>query len=123
MRIQATKGGKCRTRGSDVLIFLLSGGYIHKSVSDNYRKESLPMSSVIGEAEVREQLMANNEEFRRLATEHQAYSQQLDQLSGRAHLSEEERIQEIRLKKKKLLLKDQMYSIVQKYRKELMEQA
>jgi uncharacterized protein YdcH (DUF465 family) len=81
------------------------------------------MSTVIGEAEVREQLMANNEEFRRLATEHQAYSQQLDQLSGRAHLSEDERIQEIRLKKKKLLLKDQMYSIVHKYRRELMERA
>jgi uncharacterized protein YdcH (DUF465 family) len=81
------------------------------------------MSTVIGEAEVREQLMANNEEFRRLATEHQAYSHQLDQLNGRAHLSEEERIQEIRLKKKKLLLKDQMYSIVQKYQRELMERA
>ena len=81
------------------------------------------MSTAIGETELREQLMANNEEFRRLATEHQAYSQQLDQLTGRAHLSEEERIEEIRLKKKKLQLKDQMYSIVQKYRRELMEQA
>ena len=81
------------------------------------------MNMVTGETELREQLMANNEEFRRLATEHQAYSQQLDRLNGRAHLSEEERIEEIRLKKKKLQLKDQMYSIVQKYRRELMERA
>jgi uncharacterized protein YdcH (DUF465 family) len=81
------------------------------------------MSTAIGETELREQLMENNEEFRRLATEHHAYSQQLDQLNGRAHLSEEERIEEIRLKKKKLALKDQMYSIVEKYRKELTAQA
>ena len=81
------------------------------------------MSTAIGETELQEQLMTTNEEFRRLATEHQSYSQQLDKLNGRAHLSEEERIEEIRLKKKKLMLKDQMYSIVQKYRRELMEQA
>jgi uncharacterized protein YdcH (DUF465 family) len=81
------------------------------------------MSTAIGETELRDQLMANNEEFRRLATEHQAYSHQLDQLTGRAHLNEEERMEEIRLKKKKLMLKDQMYSIVQKYRRELIEQA
>jgi uncharacterized protein YdcH (DUF465 family) len=77
------------------------------------------MSVIAGEAELREQLWQNNEEYRRLAIEHQAYSEELDRLQSRHLLNEEERLQEINLKKKKLLLKDQMYTMMQKYRKEL----
>jgi len=76
------------------------------------------MSVTIGEAELREQLLSQDDQFRKLAAEHQSYDEQLAQLHRRHHLSDEERLQEIMLKKKKLLLKDQMYSIVQKYRKE-----
>ncbi len=77
------------------------------------------MSVSIGEAELRQQLLAGNEEFKRLAAEHQSYDDQLEQLSRRHHLTDAERLQEITLKKRKLMLKDQMFSIVQKYRKEL----
>jgi uncharacterized protein YdcH (DUF465 family) len=77
------------------------------------------MSVGIGEAELREKLMVTNDEFKRLAGEHQSYAQQLEQLNRRPHLSEEERILEIDLKKKKLMAKDRMYSIVNKYRKQL----
>ncbi len=77
------------------------------------------MSVSIGEAELRQQLLAGNEEFKRLAAEHQSYDDQLEQLSRRHHLTDAERLQEITLKKRKLMLKDQMYSIVQKFRKEL----
>jgi uncharacterized protein YdcH (DUF465 family) len=77
------------------------------------------MSVLIGDAELRQQLLAGNEEFKRLATEHQSYDDQLEQLSRRHHLTDAERIQEITLKKRKLMLKDQMYSMVQKYRKEM----
>jgi uncharacterized protein YdcH (DUF465 family) len=76
------------------------------------------MSVTIGEAELREQLLAQDDQFKKLAAEHQSYDEQLAQLHRRHHLSDEERLQEITLKKRKLLLKDQMYSIVQKYRKE-----
>jgi uncharacterized protein YdcH (DUF465 family) len=76
------------------------------------------MSVIASEAELREQLWQNNEEYRRLATEHRAYSEELDRLQSRHLLNEEERLQETTLKKKKLLLKDQMYMMVQKYRKE-----
>jgi uncharacterized protein YdcH (DUF465 family) len=75
------------------------------------------MSVLLGEAELREQLMVTSEEFRKLAAEHHAYSEQLERLSSRHFLSEEEKLQEITLKKKKLMLKDQMYSILQRYRK------
>jgi uncharacterized protein len=77
------------------------------------------MSVLIGEAELKEQLLHTNEDYRRLATEHQSYSDQLEALNSRPHLSEEEKMQEILLKKKKLLLKDQMYMMLQKHRKAL----
>ncbi len=74
---------------------------------------------MIGEAELRERMLTNNEEFRRLAAEHQSYSDRLEKLISRHHLSEEEQLQETMLKKKKLMLKDQMYAMLQRYRKEM----
>lgn len=67
-------------------------------------------------AQVREQLLASNEEFRQLATQHSQYAQQLDALIQKKYLSEEEKIEEVRLKKLKLRLKDQMESLEQKFR-------
>jgi uncharacterized protein YdcH (DUF465 family) len=67
-------------------------------------------------AQVREQLLASNEEFRRLASEHSQYAQQLDSLIQKKYLSEEEKIEEVRLKKLKLHLKDRMESLEQKFR-------
>ena len=79
------------------------------------------MGTLLRESELRERLMQTSDQFRRLAAEHKSYDNQLDKLSSRAFLSEEEKLQETLLKKKKLLLKDQMYSMVQKYRRELGE--
>jgi uncharacterized protein YdcH (DUF465 family) len=81
------------------------------------------MGVSLSDTEVREQLLASNEEFRRLAAEHKAYSEELQELLGRPHLNEAEKLQEITLKKKKLMLKDQMYSIQQKHRRQLEFQA
>ena len=76
------------------------------------------MSYVISEAELRHQLLKENAEYQRLAAEHQSYNDQLLDLSNKHFLSEEEQLQERTLKKKKLMLKDQMYSIIQKFRKQ-----
>lgn len=67
-------------------------------------------------AQVRDQLLANNEEFRRLADEHTQYSQRLDSLIQKKYLSEDEKVEEVRLKKLKLRLKDQMENLEQQYR-------
>lgn len=75
------------------------------------------MSIGMGDAELQEQLMVTNKEFKKLANEHHNYAQQLEQLSQRSYLSDSERILQTDLKKKKLLAKDRMYSIVQQYRK------
>ena len=67
---------------------------------------------------VREQLLASHEEFRRLAQEHTHYSQRLDSLIEKRYLTEDEKIEEVRLKKLKLRLKDQMELIEQRHRSE-----
>ena len=61
---------------------------------------------------IREQLMAGNEEYQRLREEHTRYASQLDQLSSKHYLSEQERLEEVRLKKLKLRVKDQMELLV-----------
>ena len=66
--------------------------------------------------QVRDQLLASNEEFRRLADEHSQYSQRLESLINKKYLSEDEKIEEVRLKKLKLRLKDQMETLEQTYR-------
>jgi uncharacterized protein YdcH (DUF465 family) len=59
-------------------------------------------------APVREQLLASSDEFRKLADEHSSYSLRLESLANKKYLSEEEKIEEVRLKKLKLRLKDEM---------------
>jgi hypothetical protein len=69
-------------------------------------------------SQVRDVLLNQNDEFRRLATEHSQYSQRLDALTQKRFLSEDEKIEEIRLKKLKLRLKDQMERLEQQFRRE-----
>jgi hypothetical protein len=66
---------------------------------------------------VRESLLASNEEFRHLAQEQAQYSQLLDHLSQKPYLSEDDKVEQVRLKKLKLRLKDQMLVLEQQYLK------
>lgn len=64
---------------------------------------------------VREQLLASHEEFRRLAQEHTQHCQRLHSLIEKRYLTEDEKLEEVRIKKVKLRLKDQMHMIEQEY--------
>ena len=66
---------------------------------------------------LKEQLMSSNPEFRELAREHGRYEARLSELSALTYPSEEEQLEEITLKKKKLALKDQMYSLMLQHEK------
>ena len=66
---------------------------------------------------LREELMNHDPEFRELAREHNRYEQRLSELSALAYPSDEEQLEETTLKKKKLALKDQMYTIMAQYQR------
>jgi uncharacterized protein len=66
---------------------------------------------------VREQLLASHEQFRRLAQEHTQHSQRLNSLIEKRFLSDDEQMEEVRLKKLKLRLKDQMENIESEYKR------
>ena len=72
---------------------------------------------------VREVLLNSNDDFRRLAQEHQKYSQQLEAIVSKPYPSEQDQLEEIRLKKIKLRLKDEMESLEQKFRRSNPEHA
>ena len=74
------------------------------------------------EEEIKERLMSENPEFRRLVEEHQQYEGKLSEIQNRHHRTDQDRLEEINLKKKKLHLKDQMNSMIQKFRIELSHQ-
>ena len=57
-------------------------------------------------------LIATNEEYRKLSGQHSEFARKLDALESLPHLTEDEQIEETRLKKMKLRLKDQMEAIV-----------
>jgi len=57
------------------------------------------------------QLLTGREDFQRLAQEHSQYSQRLESLTQKRYLTEDEKLEEVRLKKLKLRLKDQMQSL------------
>jgi hypothetical protein len=66
--------------------------------------------------ELRAHLMATDEHFRQLATQHTDYDHKLQELEAKHALSEDEQLEEIRLKKQKLRLKDEMAEIMSRYK-------
>ncbi len=64
----------------------------------------------------RDLLLESHEQFRKLAQEHTLYAQRLESLTQKRYLTEEEKLEEVRLKKLKLRLKDQMEDIERQFR-------
>ncbi|MGA2201526.1 MAG: DUF465 domain-containing protein [Terriglobales bacterium] len=59
----------------------------------------------------RDQLLTGHDEFQRLVQEHSQYSQRLESLTQKRYLTDDEKLEEVRLKKLKLRLKDQMLTL------------
>jgi uncharacterized protein YdcH (DUF465 family) len=74
---------------------------------------SIPASS---EAALRDYLINHDEHYRDLVNEHRKYEARLSELASLHYPNEEEQLEETILKKKKLLLKDQMQAIASKYK-------
>jgi uncharacterized protein YdcH (DUF465 family) len=65
--------------------------------------------------ELKRQLLQTDEEYRQLATQHHDLDEKLHDLTARNYLSEPEQLEEVKLKKRKLHLKDQMEIIIRRY--------
>jgi len=66
---------------------------------------------------LKEELIRSDADFRELAREHGKYEARLSELSSLAFPNDEEQLEEITLKKKKLALKDEMQSIMLQHQK------
>ncbi|MFQ6069357.1 MAG: DUF465 domain-containing protein [Candidatus Aminicenantales bacterium] len=69
------------------------------------------------EKKIRERMLAENEEFRKLDKEHRKYEDELKMFEGKAYLTPEEELRERELKKRKLAIKDRMYLMMREYKK------
>jgi uncharacterized protein YdcH (DUF465 family) len=64
---------------------------------------------------VRDELLKINPTFRELVHQHTSYEERLQELSHLTYPSDDEQIEESTLKKKKLLVKDEIYAIMNDY--------
>lgn len=64
---------------------------------------------------VRDELIKENQTFRELVRQHQTYEERLTELAELTYPNEEEQLEETNLKKKKLVLKDRIYSMMQSH--------
>lgn len=64
---------------------------------------------------IREELLKSNQIFRDLVQKHQNYETRLDELAHLTYPNNDEIVEETTLKKKKLLVKDEIYEMLQKH--------
>ena len=66
--------------------------------------------------DLKEQLLRTDEEFNHLSAEHHELDDRLHALTAKHYLSEPEQVEEVTLKKRKLVLKDRMEDIMRRRR-------
>ena len=67
------------------------------------------------EADIKAHLMQTSEEFRKLAHQHLEYKRKVEELEAKPYLTEQEEVEEHRLKKLKLHLKDVMEQLIHEH--------
>lgn len=61
-------------------------------------------------------LVAHDDEYQRLRHQHQEHERRIQEFAAKPHLTEAEDLEEKRLKKEKLAIKDHMEAILRRYR-------
>jgi uncharacterized protein YdcH (DUF465 family) len=64
---------------------------------------------------VRDELLKSNQEFRDLVNQHEGYEKRLVELAHLTYPNDDEQLEETTLKKKKLQIKDEIYSMMQEH--------
>jgi len=67
------------------------------------------------EADIKAHLLQTSEEFRKLSDQHQEYKHLVEELEAKSFLTEQEEVEEHRLKKLKLHLKDVMEQMIHEH--------
>ncbi len=70
----------------------------------------------MAEAQETQPLLESNDEYRQLATKHHELEGRLHELTSKHYLSDNEQIEEVTLKKRKLQVKDRMEEIARDLR-------
>ena len=65
----------------------------------------------------REELLRESSDFRELVQQHQNYERRLNELAALTYPNEDELLEESTLKKKKLVVKDEIYAMIEEYSK------
>ncbi len=71
------------------------------------------------ERDIKEILIKESEEFKKAYRMHQKFEKKLEEFKKKGFLSDKEKLEEKKLKKKKLALKDKMYYLITEFRKTL----
>ena len=66
--------------------------------------------------DLKAELLRTDEEFHQLVAKHHELEDRLHELTSKHYLSEPEQVEEVTLKKRKLLLKDRMEDILRRHR-------
>lgn len=66
---------------------------------------------------VKDKLFKGNQVFRDLVQQHQSYEKRLTELARLTYPNDEELLEETTLKKKKLVLKDEIFQMIQNHSK------
>jgi uncharacterized protein YdcH (DUF465 family) len=69
----------------------------------------------LADRQIRDQLLDQSEEFRSLAAQHGKYEVRLEELSSKQLPTEQERLEQVKIKKHKLWLKDRMAAMIREY--------
>ena len=64
---------------------------------------------------VRDELLKSNQNFRELVHQHEDFEKRLGELAHLTYPNDDEQLEEVTLKKKKLLIKDEIYAILQQH--------
>lgn len=77
----------------------------------------MPIMDISTSESVREELMQQSQTFRDLVHQHQSYEKRLTELASLTYPNETEQIEEVTIKKKKLIVKDEIYAMMNEYSK------
>lgn len=68
--------------------------------------------------DLKELLLQTDDEFHRLAAQHQDLDHRLHELTAKPYLSEPEQLEQVNLKKRKLQIKDRMEDLLRRHRQD-----